>query len=68
MNSGPEPEPVSSGADETELPGEFVSDDLRVDCARFLHDVRTRAALRTESPLGGLWLPARAAQRDEKNR
>jgi hypothetical protein len=64
MKSGPEPEP--SAASKPELPGEFVSEDMRVDCARFLDDVRTRTALRRESPLGGTWLPMRAVQRDSR--
>ena len=33
---------------EHELPGEFVSDDLRSDCARFLDEQRRRVELRRE--------------------
>jgi len=33
---------------ESELPGEFVSDDLRSDCARFLDEQRRRVELRRE--------------------
>jgi hypothetical protein len=64
MKSGPEPEAASSAAPEPELPGEFVSEDLRADCARFLDDLRARTALRRESPVDGDWLAARAVQRD----
>lgn len=66
MKFGPTPEDASSSAYEPQLPGEFVSEDLRVDCARFLYDVRKRAALRTESPVSGYWLPAHALQRDSR--
>ena len=38
MNSGPDPD--SSRTPEPELPGEFVTDDLRSDCARFLSELR----------------------------
>jgi hypothetical protein len=33
---------------EPALPGEFVSEDLRVDCARFLNEQRALIALRRE--------------------
>jgi hypothetical protein len=33
---------------EPELPGEFVSDDLRSDCARFLDEQRRRVEIRRE--------------------
>ena len=37
-----------------ELPGEFVSDDLRADCDRFLEELRARVAFRRElAPEGG---------------
>ena len=69
MKSGPKPEAASSAAPESELPGEFVSEDLRADCARFLDDLRARTALRRKSPLVGDWIAARASQRDgRKNR
>jgi hypothetical protein len=42
----PDPEnPVPSWAD-SNLPGDFVSNDLRVDCERFLHELRNLVALR----------------------
>lgn len=65
MKSGPEPEP-SAASGSKKLPGEFVSEEMRVDCARFLDDVRTRTALRKETPLGGTWLPTRAVQRNSR--
>jgi hypothetical protein len=68
MKSGPEPEATSSSAAEPELPGEFVSDDMRADCARFLQDLRARVALARESRLGSDWLPASGMKRDaQKN-
>jgi hypothetical protein len=66
MKSGPEPEAASSRAPRPELPGDFVSEDLRTDCARFLDDVRTRTALRREPRVTGNWLPTRAVQRDAR--
>ena len=56
MNSGPEPE-AAPPPPEPELPGEFVSETLRDDCARFLDDLRRRAAVRRESGLNGGWFP-----------
>jgi hypothetical protein len=56
VKSGPEPEATSSPA-EPELPGEFVSEAMRADCARFLHDLRARTAIRRESRLAGDWSP-----------
>lgn len=46
MKSGPEQVASSPGA---ELPGEFVSEQMRADCARFLHDVWTRSSIRPKS-------------------
>ena len=39
-------------------PGEFVSDELRADCARFLEELRTQLDRRRdpEAPVG--WIPA----------
>ena len=38
---------------EPELPGEFVSEELRADCARFLEELRALVRHRTELPRGG---------------
>jgi hypothetical protein len=46
MNDGPE------------LPGEFVSDELRNDCARFLDDLKRLVELRRElTPDSAAWAP-----------
>ena len=37
---------------ESELPGEFVSEDLRADCARFLEDLWARIGVRADQPPG----------------
>jgi hypothetical protein len=63
---GPEHEAASPHAAEPKLPGEFVSEDMRADCARFLDDLRARGALRRESRLTGDWLPARAVKSDSR--
>ena len=43
---------------ESELPGEFVSEDLRADCARFLEDQRALIRWRADLPPGSEgWLP-----------
>ena len=48
MNDGPE------------LPGEFVSDELRNDCARFLDELRRLVELRHEpAPESAAWAPGR---------
>jgi hypothetical protein len=48
MNDGPE------------LPGEFVSDDLRNDCARFLDELKRLVELRRELiPDSAAWAPGR---------
>jgi hypothetical protein len=45
---------------ERELPGEFVSDDLRNDCARFLAELRQLVELRGEpAPDSAAWAPGR---------
>jgi hypothetical protein len=50
--SPPSPEP--------DLPGEFVSEDLRNDCARFLDELRRLVGLRRElTPEKAAWPPAR---------
>ena len=46
MNDGPE------------LPGEFVSDELRNDCARFLDELKRLVELRREPPPdSAAWAP-----------
>ena len=43
-----------------QLPGEFVSDDLRSDCARFLDEQRRLVELRRElTPDRAAWAPGR---------
>ena len=55
MKSGPEPEVGSSS--EPELPGEFVSNELRADCARFLDELRAVLRRRRGEPdEQGAWL------------
>jgi hypothetical protein len=50
-----------SRAREPELPGDFVSEDLRDDCARFLGELQTLIARRAEMPPDGAeWEPHRA--------
>jgi len=66
VKSGPESEAASSSASEPKLPGEFVSEDMRADCARFLHDLRARAVLRRKSHLTGDWLTPSAVKRDAR--
>ena len=75
MTSGPEPEAGSSPMPTPELPGEFVSEDLRADCARFLEEQRARIRHRRELPFEepASWLPAsqsppNPAQRSTGNR
>ena len=50
MKSGPEPEAGLSPGSEPELPGEFVSEDMRADCARFLGELRALIRHRRELP------------------
>jgi hypothetical protein len=45
-----------------ELPGEFVSEDMRADCARFLSELRALIGLRGELPReDAAWVPGRAS-------
>jgi len=45
---------------ESEPPGEFVSEDLRADCARFLEELRAQIEGRPDHPPGGTgWVPGR---------
>jgi hypothetical protein len=58
--SGPTDEPDTPAAGERDLPGDFVSEDLRADCARFLDELRTLIGRRAELPLADAdWVPRR---------
>jgi hypothetical protein len=60
MNSGPSHAAGSPPSPEPNLPGEFVSEDLRNDCARFLDELRRVVGLRRELPSErAAWTPAR---------
>ena len=60
MNVGPSHAAGSPPSPDPGLPGEFVSDDLRNDCARFLDELRRRVELRPElTPDSGAWAPGR---------
>ena len=48
MSSGPNGGAGSRPSPEPELPGEFVSEDLRADCGRFLDELLARVELRRE--------------------
>jgi hypothetical protein len=62
MSSGPNGGAGSQPSPEPELPGEFVSEDLRADCGRFLNDLRARVELRRElAPESGGWVPNRVS-------
>jgi hypothetical protein len=55
MNVGPS-HAAGSPSPERELPGEFVSDDLRNDCARFLDEQRRLVELRRQpAPDSAAW-------------
>jgi hypothetical protein len=59
MNVGPS-HAAGSPSPERELPGEFVSDELRNDCARFLDELRRLVELRREpTPDTAAWTPGR---------
>jgi hypothetical protein len=59
MSSGPNGGAGSRPSPEPELPGEFVSEDLRADCGRFLNELRARVELRRElAPESGAWVPS----------
>jgi hypothetical protein len=56
MNVGPSHAAGSPPSHEPELPGEFVSDGLRNDCARFLDELRRRVELSRElTPSSAAW-------------
>ena len=60
MNVGPSHAAGSPPTPEPALPGEFVSDDLRSDCARFLDEQRRLVELRRElTPDRAAWAPGR---------
>jgi hypothetical protein len=59
-NPRTEPQPDQAPVRESDVPGDFVSDDLRADCARFIDDVRTLVERRAAPPPGSPgWLPGR---------
>ena len=65
MKSGPSPEAGPSR--EPEPPGEFVSEELRTDCARFLDELRALLRIRHERPRERAgWVPPhdRGSHRD----
>lgn len=48
----------SPSSPKPELPGEFVSEDMRDDCARFLNELRALIGLRRElPPESAAWVP-----------
>jgi hypothetical protein len=58
MDFGPSHAAGAPPSPDPGLPGEFVSDDLRNDCARFLDDLRRRVDLRRElTPDSAAWAP-----------
>jgi hypothetical protein len=60
MNVGPCHAGGSPPSPDPELPGEFVSDDLRNDCARFLDELRQLVELRRQpTPDSAAWAPGR---------
>jgi hypothetical protein len=59
MSSGPNGAAGSRPSPEPELPGEFVSEDLRADCGRFLDELLARVELRRElAPESGVRVPS----------
>jgi hypothetical protein len=62
MNVGPSHAGGSSPSPDPELPGEFVSDELRNDCARFLDELRRLVELRRQpAPDSAAWAPGRVS-------
>ena len=58
MNSAPSYAAGSPPSPESELPGEFVSEDLRADCARFLNEQRRQIGFRRDlAPESAAWVP-----------
>jgi hypothetical protein len=62
MNFGPGHATGSPSSPEPEVPGEFVSEYLRTDCARFLSELRRLVGLRRElPPESASWVPGRVS-------
>jgi hypothetical protein len=60
MSVGPNHAAGSPPSPEPRLPGEFVSDDLRNDCARFLDELKRLVELRRQpAPESAAWAPGR---------
>jgi hypothetical protein len=60
MNIEPSHAGGSPPSTDPDLPGEFVSDDLRNDCARFLDELKRLVELRRElTPRSVAWAPGR---------
>ena len=57
--SGPSEQPETPPAREPEPPGEFVSEDLRADCTRFLEAIHALVGRRAEmlGPAKTGWVP-----------
>ena len=54
----PKQQPERPPAPKSEPPGEFVSEDLRADCARFLEELRVQIEGRVDVPPGSAgWVP-----------
>jgi len=52
LSPDPKQQPESPDGLESEPPGEFVSEDLRADCARFLEELRAQIEGRAALPPG----------------
>ena len=63
MISGPGNQAESAPDHEPAPPGEFVSNELRDDCARFLDELRSQLHRRDESRREAEWVPAPRNQR-----
>jgi hypothetical protein len=58
MNVGPNHAAGLPQSPEPRLPGEFVSDELRNDCVRFLDELKRLVELRRElTPDSAAWAP-----------
>jgi hypothetical protein len=56
--AGPSEQPKRPTGREPELPGDFVSEDLRADCIRFLEELRALIGRRAELlAASGGWVP-----------
>lgn len=58
MISGPGNQADATPERESAPPGEFVSDELRADCARFLDELRSQLDRRDDSRGEDRWVPA----------